>query len=108
MDTEVRAGEQLPVLLPSAPIRQDADAKCSGKLLRLQAATGLGWLFNGLWIHEHPTAERSKFQVMKLDFSKVTGTLDQLKESLDDISTTGLIYSQRNMRICIQQVLWMR
>jgi len=40
-------------------------------------------LFNGLWIHEHPTAERSKFQVMKLDFSKVTGTLDQLKESLD-------------------------
>ena len=36
-------------------------------------------LFGGLWIHEHPTAERGKFQVMRLDFSQVTGTLDQLK-----------------------------
>jgi len=41
------------------------------------------WLFGGLWIHEHPTAERGQFQVMRLDFSQVTGTLDQLKENLD-------------------------
>ena len=40
-------------------------------------------LFSGLWIHEHPTAERGQFQVLKLDFSKVTGTLEHLKEDLD-------------------------
>ena len=40
-------------------------------------------LFGGLWIHEHPTAERGQFQVLKLDFSKVTGTLEHLKEDLD-------------------------
>ena len=41
------------------------------------------WLFGGLWIHEHPTAERGQFQVMRLDFSQVTGSLDHLKENLD-------------------------
>ena len=40
-------------------------------------------LFGGLWIHEHPTENRGQFQVMRLDFSEVTGTLDQLKASLD-------------------------
>ncbi len=40
-------------------------------------------LFGGLWIHEHPTAERGKFQVMRLDFSQVTGTIDELKPMLD-------------------------
>lgn len=40
-------------------------------------------LFGGLWIHEHPTAERGQFQVMRIDFSRVTGTLEQLKETLD-------------------------
>ena len=40
-------------------------------------------LFGGLWIHEHPTDWRGKYQVMKLDFSKVTGTLDELKGNLD-------------------------
>ncbi len=40
-------------------------------------------LFSGLWIHEHPTENRGRFQVMRLDFSRVTGTIDQLKENLD-------------------------
>ncbi len=40
-------------------------------------------LFGGLWIHEHPTENRGRFQVMRLDFSRVTGTIDQLKENLD-------------------------
>ena len=40
-------------------------------------------LFSGLWIHEHPTENRGRFQVMRLDFSQVTGTLDELKDALD-------------------------
>lgn len=40
-------------------------------------------LFGGLWIHEHPTVERGQFQVMRLDFSQVTGSLNQLKEKLN-------------------------
>src|SRR5262249_50041726 len=28
-------------------------------------------LFKGLWIHEHPTAERSSYLVLSLDFSGV-------------------------------------
>jgi len=40
-------------------------------------------LFGGLWIHEHPTTERGRFQVMRLDFSQVTGTVDELKQMLD-------------------------
>ena len=40
-------------------------------------------LFSGLWIHEHPTTERRKFQVMRLDFSRVGGNIDDLKEKFD-------------------------
>jgi len=40
-------------------------------------------LFSGLWIHEHPTTERGKFQVMRLDFSRVGGNIDDLKEKFD-------------------------
>ena len=40
-------------------------------------------LFSGLWIHEHPTTERGQFQVMRLDFSQVTGNVDELKDFLD-------------------------
>ena len=40
-------------------------------------------LFSGLWIHEHPTVNRGGFQVMRLDFSRVGGNLDDLKENLD-------------------------
>ena len=58
-------------------------------------------LFNGLWIADHPTPERGKFQVLHMDFSRVVGNLDNLEEDfgdycsqmLDDrssaISTTG-------------------
>src|SRR4051794_32972945 len=28
-------------------------------------------LFGGLWVHEHPTAERSQYLVLTLDFSSV-------------------------------------
>lgn len=40
-------------------------------------------LFSGLWIHEHPTQERASFQLIRLDFSQVTGKLEELKTNLD-------------------------
>lgn len=44
-------------------------------------------LFRGLWIHEHPTAERNKYLVLKFDFSTVetTGTLEDIRSSFISI-----------------------
>ena len=41
-------------------------------------------LFNGLWIADHPTPERGKFQVLHMDFSRVVGNLDNLEEDFGD------------------------
>jgi hypothetical protein len=38
-------------------------------------------LFSGLYVGEHPTAEQGKYQVLHLDFSKVSGNFDQLYEN---------------------------
>ncbi|WP_455669311.1 ATP-binding protein [Phocaeicola sp.] len=35
-------------------------------------------LFGGLWIHEHPTPLRGRYQMLYLDFSQVGGDIDQL------------------------------
>ena len=35
-------------------------------------------LFGGLWVHDHPTDWHHKYQVLKLDFSRVPGNIDQL------------------------------
>ena len=36
-------------------------------------------LFEGLWIADHPTENRGRFQVMYFDFSRIGGTTDVLK-----------------------------
>src|SRR5882672_5252776 len=40
-------------------------------------------LFKGLWIHEHPTAERNSYLVLTLDFSRLTadGDRDSLRQN---------------------------
>ena len=40
-------------------------------------------LFGGLYIHDHPTCERGKYQVLKFDFSQAGGTLERLNEHFD-------------------------
>ena len=40
-------------------------------------------LFGGLWIGEHPTPLRNRFQVLHLDFSQVGGSIDRLEEKFD-------------------------
>ena len=41
-------------------------------------------LFGGLWLGAHPTANRNRFMVLKLDFSKVGGTGNELRKSFED------------------------
>jgi len=38
-------------------------------------------LFRGLWVHEHPTPEKSKYMVLHLNFSQVTtqGTEEEVR-----------------------------
>jgi len=43
-----------------------------------------GQLFEGLWIADHPTSERGKFQVLYLDFSQVGGTSEELEQKFND------------------------
>ena len=40
-------------------------------------------LFAGLWVHEHPTPWHHRYQVIKLDFSRVTGDIDELQENFN-------------------------
>ena len=40
-------------------------------------------LFAGLWIADHPTPHQGEYAVMHLDFSQVTGDIDQLEEQFD-------------------------
>ena len=42
-----------------------------------------GELFEGLWIADHPTRERGKFQILYLDFSMIGGTSDVLERNFD-------------------------
>lgn len=37
-------------------------------------------LFSGLWIADHPTAERGNYQVLYMDFSRIGGSTEQLEE----------------------------
>ena len=39
--------------------------------------------FGDLWIGSHPTAVRNYYAVLHLDFSQVTGTIDELRENFD-------------------------
>ena len=40
--------------------------------------------FGRLWIGSHPTPYRNRYAVLHLDFSQVTGTIDELKGNFDD------------------------
>ena len=40
-------------------------------------------MFGGLWIGSHPTPYRNYYAVLHLDFSQVTGTIQELRESFD-------------------------
>ena len=40
--------------------------------------------FGPLWIGSHPTPYRNRYAVLHLDFSQVTGTIDELKANFDD------------------------
>jgi len=40
--------------------------------------------FGQLWIGSHPTPYRNRYAVLHLDFSQVTGTIDELKDNFDD------------------------
>ena len=40
--------------------------------------------FGWLWIGSHPTPYRNRYAVLHLDFSQVTGTIDELKGNFDD------------------------
>lgn len=41
-------------------------------------------LFGGLWVHEHPTPLRGRYQMLYLDFSQVGGDIERLPERFDD------------------------
>lgn len=41
-------------------------------------------LFGGLWVHEHPTPLRGRYQMLYLDFSQVGGNIERLPERFDD------------------------
>ena len=41
-------------------------------------------LFQGLWIADHPTRERGKFQILYLDFSAVGGTSEVLERNFEE------------------------
>lgn len=48
-------------------------------------------LFGGLWIYEHSTEWRHKFQVLKLDFSQIGGGMDSLSMNVDAYLKSQLI-----------------
>ena len=41
-------------------------------------------LFGGLWVHEHPTSLRGRYQMLYLDFSRVGGDIEQLSARFND------------------------
>ncbi len=41
-------------------------------------------LFEGLWIANHPTKERGKFQILYFDFSMIGGTSDVLEQNFEE------------------------
>ena len=41
-------------------------------------------LFGDLWIGSHPTPNQGRFQVMTLDFSRVTGDIEHIEEKFDE------------------------
>ena len=81
------------------PVMEDTDhflflirPRCFGKSVFLSMLRSyydinererFGELFEGLWIADHPTRERGKFQILYLDFSMIGGTSDVLERNFD-------------------------
>jgi hypothetical protein len=40
--------------------------------------------FAGTWIYDHPTEERGKYQVLKLDFSKISDSVENIQTAFND------------------------
>ena len=53
-------------------------------------------LFEGLWIADHPTKERGKFQILYLDFSMVSGTSDVLERNIAEYCSNMLDFFARD------------
>lgn len=47
-------------------------------------------LFGGLWVHEHPTSLRGRYQMLYLDFSRVGGDIEQLSARFNDFCSLML------------------
>lgn len=47
-------------------------------------------LFDGLYVHEHPTAERNSYQVLFLDFSKVMGDSKVIQQNFEEYGCSRL------------------
>ncbi|HMY15073.1 MAG TPA: AAA family ATPase [Polyangium sp.] len=63
-------------------------------------------LFRGLWVHEHPTPEKSKYMVLHLNFSQVTtqGTEEEVRANFtavvkSAIGTLSIAHGQRLPRL---------
>ena len=57
-------------------------------------------LFGHLWIGAHPTPLQGRYAVLHLDFSQVTGTIDELRESFDSYCGIQVdIFAERYERL---------
>ncbi len=63
-------------------------------------------LFRGLWVHAHPTPEKSKYMVMHLNFSQLTaqGTEEEVRANFTEIvksavQTLGIAHGKRIPRL---------
>ena len=57
------------------------DSKCEGRFEEI---------FGGLWIGDHPTPLRGKFQIMHLDFSLITGNIENLETRFNEYMSMKL------------------
>lgn len=55
-------------------------------------------LFGGLWVHEHPTSLRGRYQMLYLDFSRVGGDIEQLSARFNDYCSLMLDDFMRTYR----------
>lgn len=56
-------------------------------------------LFGDLWIGSHPTPERGKYQILKMDFSVMGSNIDNIEDSFYDYcSMTAVAFAQKYER----------
>ena len=57
----------------------------------IEAQDQFDTLFDGLWIKEHPTELKGKFQVMYFDFSQAVSNIDNLEEQFHEYCSEQLL-----------------